>query len=104
MEKKLSFTDQALIQIDKITVGGDKKYFRITVQGGGCSGFKYSFGFDKKPNSDDIIFNKAIIDKSSLEIIAGSSVDFKKEMIGESFVISNPKATASCGCGLSFSI
>tara|TARA_B100000674_G_scaffold98928_1_gene71680 strand:- start:473 stop:787 length:315 start_codon:yes stop_codon:yes gene_type:complete len=104
MEKKLSFTDQALIQIDKITVGGDKKYFRITVQGGGCSGFKYSFGFDKKTNSDDIIFNKAIIDKSSLEIIAGSSIDFKKEMIGESFVIKNPKATASCGCGLSFSI
>ena len=68
MEKKLSFTDQALNQINKITVGEDKKYFRITVQGGGCSGFKYSFGFDKKPNSDDIIFNKAIIDKSSLEI------------------------------------
>ena len=104
MEKKLSFTDQALNQINKITVGEDKKYFRITVQGGGCSGFKYSFGFDKKPNSDDIIFNKAIIDKSSLEIIAGSSIDFKKDMIGESFVIKNPKATASCGCGLSFSI
>ena len=104
MEKKLSFTDQALNQINKITVGEDKKYFRIIVQGGGCSGFKYSFGFDKKPNSDDIIFNKAIIDKSSLEIIAGSSIDFKKEMIGESFVIKNPKATASCGCGLSFSI
>tara|TARA_B000000441_G_C21402532_1_gene155661 strand:+ start:83 stop:397 length:315 start_codon:yes stop_codon:yes gene_type:complete len=104
MEKKLSFTDQALNQINKITVGEDKKYFRITVQGGGCSGFKYSFGFDKKTNSDDIIFNKAIIDKSSLEIIAGSSIDFKKEMIGESFVIKNPKATASCGCGLSFSI
>ena len=104
MEKKLSFTDQALNQINKITVGEDKKYFRITVQGGGCSGFKYSFGFERKPNSDDIIFNKAIIDKSSLEIIAGSSIDFKKEMIGESFVIKNPKATASCGCGLSFSI
>ena len=69
MEKKLSFTDQALNQINKITVGEDKKYFRITVQGGGCSGFKYSFGFDKKPNSDDIIFNKAIIDKSSLETL-----------------------------------
>ena len=104
MEKKLNFTDQALNQINLITKGNEKKYFRITVQGGGCSGFKYSFGFDKKPNSDDIIFNKAIIDKSSLEIIAGSSIDFKKEMIGESFVIKNPKATASCGCGLSFSI
>ena len=45
MEKKISFTDQALNQINKITIGGDKKYFRISVQGGGCSGFKYSFGF-----------------------------------------------------------
>jgi iron-sulfur cluster insertion protein len=74
------------------------------VQGGGCSGFKYNFGFDKKTNTDDIVFNNAIIDKASLEIISGSVVDFKKEMIGESFVINNPKATASCGCGLSFSI
>ena len=104
MEKKLNFTDQALNQINLITKGGEKKYFRITVQGGGCSGFKYSFGFDSKSNDDDIIFGKTIIDKSSLNIISGSVVDFKKEMIGESFVIENPKATASCGCGLSFSI
>ena len=67
-------------------------------------GFKYSFGFDSKSNDDDIIFGKTIIDKSSLDIISGSVVDFKKEMIGESFVIDNPKATASCGCGLSFSV
>ena len=104
MKKKLNFTDQALSQINKIAVGQDKKYFRIIVQGGGCSGFKYSFGFDSKNNDDDIIFDKVIIDKSSLEIISGSLVDFKKEMIGESFVINNPKATGSCGCGLSFSI
>ena len=104
MEKKLNFTDQALNQINLITKGDEKKYFRITVQGGGCSGFKYSFGFDSKSNIDDIIFGKTIIDKSSLDIISGSVVDFKKEMIGESFVIDNPKATASCGCGLSFSI
>ena len=104
MEKKLSFTDQALNQIDLITKGDKKKYFRITVEGGGCSGFKYNFGFDTKSNGDDIIFGKAIIDKSSLDIISGSVVDFKKEMIGESFVIDNPKAIASCGCGLSFSI
>ncbi len=51
-----------------------------------------------------MIFGKTIIDKSSLEIISGSVVDFKKEMIGEAFVIDNPKATASCGCGLSFSV
>ena len=104
MEKKLNFTDQALNQINLITKGDEKKYFRITVQGGGCSGFKYSFGFDSKSNDDDIIFGKTIIDKSSLDIISGSVVDFKEEMIGESFVIDNPKATASCGCGLSFSV
>ena len=104
MEKKLNFTDQALNQINMITKGEEKKFFRITVQGGGCSGFKYNFGFDTKTNGDDVVFGKAIIDKSSLDIISGSVVDFKKEMIGESFVIDNPKATASCGCGLSFSV
>ena len=104
MEKKLNFTDQALNQINIITKEQDKKFFRITVQGGGCSGFKYNFGFDTKTNDDDVVFDKVIIDKSSLDIISGSVVDFKKEMIGESFVIDNPKATASCGCGLSFSI
>ena len=104
MEKKLNFTDQALNQIDIITKDQDKKFFRITVQGGGCSGFKYNFGFDTKTNDDDVVFDKVIIDRSSLDIISGSVVDFKKEMIGESFVIDNPKATASCGCGLSFSV
>ena len=104
MEKKLNFTDQALNQINIITKDQDKKFFRITVQGGGCSGFKYNFGFDTKTNDDDVVFDKVIIDRSSLDIISGSVVDFKKEMIGESFVIDNPKATASCGCGLSFSI
>ena len=104
MKKKIDFTKDALNEISKITKVGEKKYFRITVQGGGCSGFKYNFGFDTKANDDDIIFDNAIIDKASLEIISGSVVDFKKELIGESFVISNPKATSSCGCGLSFSI
>jgi len=104
MEKKLNFTDQALNQINIITKDQDKKFFRITVQGGGCSGFKYNFGFDSKTNDDDVVFDKVIVDRSSLDIISGSVVDFKKEMIGESFVIDNPKATASCGCGLSFSV
>ena len=104
MEKKLNFTSQALNQINRIAVGEDRKFFRITVQGGGCSGFKYDFGFDSKANEDDIIFDKTIIDKTSLEIISGSEVDFKKEMIGESFVINHPKAITSCGCGLSFSV
>ncbi len=105
MEKKLEFTANALNQIEKITQSGDKKkYFRIAVDGGGCSGFKYNFSFDNSVQKDDILFDKTVIDKISLDIISGSTVDFKKEMIGESFVISNPKASASCGCGLSFSV
>ena len=104
MEKKLEFTDSAKNQIEKITKSQEKKYFRISVQGGGCSGFKYNFSFDDKIEKDDILFNKAVIDKQSLDIIAGSTVDFKKEMIGESFSINNPKASTSCGCGLSFSV
>ncbi len=104
MEKKLEFTNSAISQIRKITKSEAKKYFRITVQGGGCSGFKYTFGFDDKVEKDDILFEQTIIDKISLDIIAGSTVDFKKEMIGESFVINNPKASSSCGCGLSFSV
>ena len=104
MEKKLEFTDSAKDQIEKITKSEEKKYFRISVQGGGCSGFKYNFSFDDKIEKDDILFDKAVIDKQSLDIIAGSTVDFKKEMIGETFSIDNPKASASCGCGLSFSV
>ncbi len=103
MEKKLEFTDRAKNQIEKITKSEAKKYFRIAVQGGGCSGYKYNFSFDNNLEKDDILFDRTIIDKASLEIISGSTVDFKKEMIGESFTINNPKATSSCGCGLSFS-
>jgi len=105
MTKKIEFTERAREQIKKIISEDQlKKFFRITVKGGGCSGFKYNFTFDDKTNEDDITFGKAVIDKSSLDIITGSIVDFKKEMIGESFVINNPKATSSCGCGLSFSV
>ncbi len=105
MTKKIEFTDRAKKQIEKITTESDKKkYFRISVKGGGCSGFKYNFSFDNKVNSNDVLFNSAIIDKTSLDIINGSIIDFKIEMIGESFVINNPKASSSCGCGLSFSV
>ena len=105
MTKKIEFTDRAKEEIEKI-INEDqlKKFFRISVKGGGCSGFKYDFSFDNKIESEDIIFGKAVIDKTSLDIISGSIIDFKKEMIGESFVINNPKASASCGCGLSFSV
>ena len=105
MTKKIEFTNRAKEQIEKI-INEDqiKKFFRISVKGGGCSGFKYDFSFDDKTNSQDIIFGKAVIDEVSLDIIKGSIIDFKEEMIGDSFVINNPKATASCGCGLSFSV
>ena len=105
MTKKLKFTIQAKEQIEKI-INKDKakKYFRISVKGGGCSGFKYDFSFENNLDKDDILFENVIIDRVSLEIISGSVIDFKKEMIGESFVINNPKASASCGCGLSFSV
>ena len=57
-----------------------------------------------KDDDNDVLFNNTVIDKASLEIINGSIIDFKVEMIGESFVINNPKASSSCGCGLSFSV
>jgi iron-sulfur cluster insertion protein len=105
MTNKIEFTDKAYNQIKRIISNQGKDcYFRITVQGGGCSGFKYNFSFDGKIEKDDIVFNKTVIDKSSLEIINGSVVDYQEEMIGSSFVIKNPQATSSCGCGLSFSI
>ena len=105
MTNKIEFTKEANEQILKILSEQDENsYFRISVHGGGCSGFKYNFSFDGKIEKEDIIFNKTVIDKSSLEIINGSVVDYKKEMIGNSFVIENPKATSSCGCGLSFSV
>ena len=105
MTKKIEFTDRAKKQIEKI-ISEDrlKNFFRISVKGGGCSGFKYNFSFDSKVDKKDIIFGKAVVDEDSLDIISGSTVDFKKEMIGESFVIVNPKASSSCGCGLSFSV
>ena len=105
MTKKIEFTNNALEQIKKI-VSKNKKcnYFRISVKGGGCSGFKYNFELDNNINKDDHVFEYTIIDSNSLSIIDGSIVDYKKEMVGSSFVIENPKASSSCGCGLSFSV
>ena len=105
MSNKIEFTESAKKEIDRaVSEKGAKIYFRISVQGGGCSGFKYNFSFDDKITSNDSVFNKTIIDKNSLKIIDGSIVDFKKELIGNSFIINNPKASSSCGCGLSFSV
>ena len=105
MVNKIEFTDTAKKEISRI-ISQDtaKKYFRISVLGGGCSGFKYSFSFEKNVQADDNLFDQTVIDNNSLKIIEGSIVDFKKELIGNSFTITNPKASSSCGCGLSFSV
>ena len=105
MSNKIQFTETAKKEINRIiSQDSSKKYFRISVLGGGCSGFKYNFSFEDKVQDNDSLFDQTVIDNNSLKIIEGSIVDFKKELIGESFVISNPKASASCGCGLSFSV
>ncbi|WP_417453362.1 iron-sulfur cluster insertion protein ErpA [Kiloniella sp.] len=81
---------------------------RITVSGGGCSGFQYGFSFDNSVNEDDKTFQKdgtkAVIDEMSLDLLNGSEVDFVEDLMGASFRITNPNATASCGCGTSFAI
>ena len=105
MANKIEFTDTAKKEINRI-ISQDtaKKYFRISVLGGGGSGFKYNFSFEEKVQADDNLFDQTVIDNNSLKIIEGSIVDFKKELIGNSFTITNPKATSSCGCGISFSV
>ena len=105
MTKEIIFTKKAEEQIEKITSKTDsKKYFRISVKGGGCSGFKYDFSFDKKVNEEDLKFNNILIDKASADLLKGSEVDYVSELIGDSFKISNPQSKSSCGCGVSFSV
>ena len=105
MTKKIEFTDQAKEQIEKI-ISNDKtkKYFRISVKGGGCSGFKYDFSFEEKPSNEDLKFNNIIIDKTSADLLKGSEIDYATDLIGDSFKISNPQSKSSCGCGVSFSL
>ena len=104
MIKEINFTKKAVERINHLV---SKKppgtLFRIAVKGGGCSGFKYEFTFDNKVEEDDLKHENVIIDKSTLEMIKGSQVDYAQDLIGESFKISNPKTKSSCGCGVSFS-
>ena len=104
MIKEINFSKQAVERINQLT---SKKpsgtFFRIAVKGGGCSGFKYDFSFDKEIDKNDLKNENIVIDKSSLEMLKGSQVDFTQELIGSSFKISNPKTKSSCGCGVSFS-
>ena len=104
MIKEINFSREAVEKINQLV---SKKplgtFFRIAVKGGGCSGFKYDFSFDSKIDNDDFKHENVVIDKSSLNMLKGSQIDFTNELIGNSFKISNPKTKSSCGCGISFS-
>ena len=83
------------------------RMLRISVSGGGCSGFQYGFTFDEDRTGDDVLIErdgaKVLIDEVSLDLLKGSVIDYVEDMIGASFAIRNPQAKASCGCGNSFS-
>ena len=105
MIKEIKFTDNAIKQINYLLSQKDNgDFFRIAIKGGGCSGFKYDFSFDKKTNVEDLKFNNIVIDKTSADLLKGSEVDYVSELIGDSFKISNPQSKSSCGCGVSFSL
>ena len=104
MIKEINFSKEAVEKINQlISKKPSGTFFRIAVKGGGCSGFKYDFSFDNKIDKDDLRHSNIVIDKSSLDMLKGSQVDFTTELIGSSFKISNPKTKSSCGCGISFS-
>ena len=105
MNKEIKFTDNAIKQINNLLLQKDKgSFFRIAIKGGGCSGFKYDFSFDKNPKKEDLKFNNIIIDRASADLLKGSEVDYATDLIGDSFKISNPQSKSSCGCGVSFSL
>ena len=105
MIKEINFTKEAVERINAlVTEKPEGTFFRIAVKGGGCSGFKYDFTFDNIIQKDDLKHKNIVIDKSSLEILKGSMVEYKNELIGNSFKITNPKTKSSCGCGISFSL
>ncbi len=88
--------------------GNPNLKLRLTVSGGGCSGFQYGFDFDENQTADDIVVNRdgvtMLVDSMSLLYLSGSEVDFVQDLVGASFQVKNPNATSSCGCGSSFAI
>jgi iron-sulfur cluster insertion protein len=105
-----AFTDAAAARITKISVGEpDATKFRISVLGGGCSGFQYHYDLDSKPVAEgDIVIEKngavVVVDDVSLGLLAGSVLDYVETLGSAGFEIKNPNATAKCGCGNSFSV
>ena len=100
-------TPRAFERLAEIGAAGSGKALRIAVEGGGCSGFQYNIDLDE-PAADDLRLEGSgetvVIDPTSLPFLADATIDFTEELIGARFVIENPNASSSCGCGTSFSI
>ena len=98
----------ALKRIVEVSKKNKKKFFRISIDGGGCQGFSYKFDFDDKISENDKVLDynevRILIDSTSLSFINDAKLDFVEDMIGSYFKISNPNASSTCGCGTSFSI
>ena len=109
MSANITLTERAAKRINQIvSQQPDKSALRISVLGGGCSGFQYEFNLDDTRNDDDLEVSRdgasVLIDSVSLVYVLGSEIDFVDDLIGAQFQVNNPNATASCGCGTSFSI
>ena len=108
--QQISITKSAAKRVGELVAseGIESLMLRVMVSAGGCSGFEYNFDLDKTQNSDDKIFEtggiKVIIDEMSLELLGGSELDYADDLAGASFRLNIPNATASCGCGISFSV
>lgn len=105
----ITITARAAKQVARIIEGEPGgTMLRVAVQGGGCSGFQYSFTLDSARTGDDLALERdgitVLIDAVSVEYLAGSEIDYVDDLIGSSFKINNPNATSSCGCGTSFSV
>ncbi|WP_422370244.1 iron-sulfur cluster insertion protein ErpA [Hoeflea sp.] len=105
----VTLSESAARRIREIVSAEDgKSALRVSVEGGGCSGFSYKFDLDDQPADDDIVLERddarVLIDQVSLVYMAGSEIDFVDNLMGQAFQIRNPNAVASCGCGTSFSI
>lgn len=100
-------TPRAFERLAEIGAADQGKALRVAVEGGGCSGFQYDISLDDPAEGDLILEQdgeKVVVDEMSLPFLANAEIDFTEELIGARFIITNPNATASCGCGTSFSI
>lgn len=109
MDTPVTMSASAAKRINAILADqGDADFLRVSVEGGGCSGFSYKFDFGQDISEEDLMLErdgaKIAIDSVSLPFLEGSEIDFVDELIGAAFKIHNPNATASCGCGTSFSV